>query len=163
MAATYEPVYSTTLTGNQSSVTLNSFSGYTDLVIVVNAFSASLDNLAFQLNGDTGTNYSYTTLWGNGSSKNSSRGSNTNNPYLNYYAAFESSFPAPVIINLQNYSNTTTYKSILARGANASRGVDATVALWRSTSAITSILLKCHDGANFVTGSVFFFFFLLAA
>ena len=36
MAATYEPIYTTTLGSNQTSITLNSFGGYTDLRIVCN-------------------------------------------------------------------------------------------------------------------------------
>lgn len=164
MALTYEPINTTTLGSTQSTVTFSSIpSTYTDLVIVVNALSSALDNLAFQFNGDTASNYSFATLWGNGTSAGSSNGANTNNPYLNYYAAFESSFPAPVIANVQNYANTTTYKTVISRGANASRGSDTTVALWRSTSAITSILLKCHDGANFTSGSVFTLYGIKAA
>lgn len=154
--STYTPISTTTLGSAQATVTFSSIAGtYTDLVLIANRFSSALDNLSMQFNGDTGSNYSFTVLYGTGSAAGSARGSNTNNPYLDYYAASESSFPAPVILNIQNYANSTTYKTILARGSNASRGVDATVMLWRSTSAINSILLKCHDGANFNSGSTF--------
>ena len=154
--STYTPIASQTLGSAAASVTFSSIpQGYTDLVLIANRLSSALDNLSMQFNGDTGNNYSFTVLYGSGSAAGSARGSNTNNPYLDYYAASESTFPAPVILNIQNYANSTTYKTTLARGSNASRGVDATVMLWRSTSAITSILLKCHDGSNFTSGSTF--------
>jgi len=154
--ATYEPIATTTLGSTQATVTFSSISGsYTDLVLIANRSSSALDNLAMQFNGDTGSNYSFTVLYGSGSVAGSARGSNTNNPYLDYQAASESTFQAPVILNIQNYANSTTYKTTIARGSNAARGVDATVMLWRSTSAITSILLKCHDGSNFTSGSMF--------
>jgi len=154
--STHTPIATQTLASAASSVTFSSIpQGYTDLVLIANRLSSSLDNLSMQFNGDTGSNYSFTVLYGTGSTAGSARSSNTNNPYLDYYAASESTFAAPVILNIQNYANSTTYKTTLARGSNASRGVDATVMLWRSTSAITSILLKCHDGSNFTSGSTF--------
>ena len=154
--STYSPIATQTLSSATSSLTFSSIpQGYTDLVVVANRLSSAVDNLSMQFNGDTGSNYSFTVLYGTGSTAGSARGSNTNNPYLDYYAASESTFAAPVILNIQNYANSTTYKTTLARGSNASRGVDATAMLWRSTSAITSILLKCHDGSNFASGSTF--------
>jgi hypothetical protein len=154
--STYTPIATQTLGSAAASVTFSSIpQGYTDLVVVANRLSVGLDNLTMQFNGDTSTNYSFTNMWGNGSTAGSARGSNTATPYLDYYAASEPSFPAPVIMNIQNYSNSTTYKTTLARGSNAARGVDATVMLWRSTAPITSILLKCYSSTNFTTGSTF--------
>jgi hypothetical protein len=53
-----------------------------------------------------------------------------------------------------NYSNTTTYKTIIARGSGASNEVKAQVNLWRSTSAITSITVYA-GGGNFNSGASF--------
>jgi len=154
--STYTPIATQTLGSAAASVTFSSIpQGYTDLVLIANRSSSGIDNLSMQFNGDTGSNYSFTVLYGTGSTAGSARGSNTNNPYLDYYASSNSSLPTPVIMNIQNYSNSTTYKTTLARGNAAATGVDATVMLWRNTSAITSILLKCHDGSNFTTGSTF--------
>jgi hypothetical protein len=156
MAKTYEPIATQTLGSSVSTVTFSSIpSTYTDLVITVNRFTSALDNLAVQYNGDTGTNYSFTNVWGSGSAAGSSRSTSATKGDLDYYAASEPSFPAPVIINIQNYANTITYKTTLARGSNSARGVDATVVLWRSTSAINSILFKNNGGSNFTSGSMF--------
>ena len=56
-------------------------------------------------------------------------------------------------MNFQNYANSTTYKTILARGNTPAVGLDATVALWRSTSAITSISLGLEFTAQFASGT----------
>jgi hypothetical protein len=69
-------------------------------------------------------------------------------------AAIETNFNHNSIINIQNYSNSTTYKTVLARSNNAATGTDATVALWRSTSAITSIDYYLNSG-SWATGSTF--------
>jgi hypothetical protein len=50
-----------------------------------------------------------------------------------------------MVINFQNYSNTTTFKSALFRygvNAAAANGVAATVGLYRDTAAINSITLR---------------------
>jgi hypothetical protein len=61
MAITYEPIATTTLGTSESSVTFSSISGsYTDLVLIcaVKNTANNGDEVAFQLNSDTGSNYS---------------------------------------------------------------------------------------------------------
>jgi hypothetical protein len=53
-----------------------------------------------------------------------------------------------------DYANTTTFKTWLTRSSTASKGVDEIVALWRSTSAITSLDVRAASD-NFGTGSTF--------
>jgi hypothetical protein len=57
-------------------------------------------------------------------------------------------------MQIQNYSNTTTNKTALIRDNFATYGTFARVALWRSTSAITSITLTMSS-STFATGSQF--------
>jgi hypothetical protein len=59
-----------------------------------------------------------------------------------------------IICQFQNYSNTTTNKTILFRQNAASTSVQAGVTLWRNTSAITSIYLFLNAD-SFATGSTF--------
>ena len=165
MPATYEPIATTTLGSAQASVTFSSISGsYTDLILVSMPLSASSDNLTMQFNSDTGTNYSTTILWGNGSSAGSTRQSNTATPYMSYYALTNAT-PSTSIFHIMNYANTTTYKTTLVRVGNASSsgGTDAEVMLWRSTSAITSILIKQYGGSNLSSGSTFTLYGIKAA
>ena len=159
MAATYEKIATTTLGSAAADVTFSSISSaYTDLVIVGNGSNSAGSTLGIQFNSDTGSNYSNTSLYGSGSSAASLRNSNSNEAsFVNWYTTFNNTF----IINIQNYSNTTTYKTFLARGGNASNFVWASVASWRSTSAITSV--KINANANFSAGSTFTLYGILKA
>jgi hypothetical protein len=164
MPSTYEPIATTTLTSTQTNVTFNSISSaYTDLIVVVESKpsnnNAETINLTF--NSDTGTNYSYTRLTGNGSSASSSRASNVDHIEFLYYNNVNPS--NLVIAQIQNYANTTTYKSVLSR-ANSPLNVattEAQIGLWRSTSAITSMNFNFYWGA--ASGSVFTIYGIKAA
>ena len=149
--ATYVPIQTQTL-GSSGTVTFSSIpSTYTDLVLIVNGtFASSDDGFYIQLgNGsiDTGTNYSTTYLYGTGSSAASGRESNTTGMQLGRAGTSNSTS----IISIQNYSNTTTYKTGLGRGNNPSSLVITSVGLWRSTSAVN--ILKVNTTFN--TGSTF--------
>lgn len=163
--STYTPIATTTLGSTSTSVTFNSFSGYTDLVLVANIlYTGAGASPTIRVNGDTGSNYSYTIVYGNGSSAASARGSNLSTTYW-YYANSPSSTsntPTPYIINFQNYANTTTYKTILGRFGGASIETAAQVCLWRSTSAITSIDFYL-GGTTFASGSTFTLYGITAA
>ncbi|CAB4140028.1 hypothetical protein UFOVP404_5 [uncultured Caudovirales phage] len=153
MPSTYEPIATSTLGSNQTTVTFSSIAGtYTDIIVVIDATSTG-DNVLARVNGDTGNNYSFTRLSGNGTSATSARGSNTN--YLNFDgAAYLTTGRSTWVIQFMNYSNTTTNKTIISRGNNAAVGVDANINLWRSTSAITSISFIATSNA-YQTGSTF--------
>ena len=141
------------------SITFSSIpSTYTDLVVVAGNVTVSNDGYAldFKINGDTGSNYSLTNISGNGSTTRSDRvsnGTNTAND-LDYYYGFSSSTPGSSILHFMNYSNTTTYKTVLARTSSSAKEVEASVHLWRSTSAITSIEIGAA-GSNIAAGSTF--------
>jgi hypothetical protein len=61
-----------------------------------------------------------------------------------------------------NYSNATTYKTMLSRANNGAAGVDAIANLWRSTAAISSITVKI-TGGNMKAGSTFTLYGIAAA
>jgi hypothetical protein len=67
-----------------------------------------------------------------------------------------------MIMQLQNYSNATTFKTILVRNSPAANAVSALVNLYRSTSAITSIKFYTTSG-NLNTGSTFTLYGIAAA
>jgi len=164
--ATYEPIATATATGSQSEILFTGISqAYTDLVIVVQATESGADGLIMGVgNGsiDTGTNYSFTVLRGNGSAASSYR-------VPNYDAAqigMVNSTINSIIVHLQNYSNTTTYKTMLTRGNNtnwSNNQVYSSVNLWRSTSAINQINFKNGSIANHTAGSTFTLYGIAAA
>lgn len=166
---TYTPLARTTLTSSASTVTFSSISSaYTDLVLVITGRStraATDDSLYLQFNSDTATNYSYTELAGNGTAASSGRASTQTQirPATNFDAASQASNTfTPIIINIQNYANTTTYKTTLSRNNMTAKEVSTVVGLWRSTAAVSTILLKCAVG-NLEAGSTFTLYGILAA
>lgn len=166
--STYTPIATTTLGSNQNTVTFSSISGsYTDLVLICQWIQSSTEDLILRLgNGsaDAATNYSVTSLGGTGSAAASYRSTNASVMDLTPYANGTSTDYAATIISLMNYANTTTYKTAIARSNRASGGVDATVGLWRSTSAINIIQVRCGTGsATFNTGSTFTLYGIAAA
>jgi len=152
---TYVALRTTTLGTAVNSVTfdLTGITGYTDIKLVMNASYSSEDYTCFQFNGDTATNYSETPIVGNGSSVSSGRAANR--AFIFTQAVAGTSVPFMVQSNFMNYSNSTTYKTVLSRSDCASRDVTASVGLWRSTAAITSIKVYGLTGANFQVGSTF--------
>ena len=165
--ATYTPIQTTTLGSNQQFVSFSSISGsYTDLTLIISAAGTSNQDMYCQINGDSGTNYSRTTLYGTGSAAGSVRVTNDSLAMIDYYGIANTTLGNAIhIVNFMNYSNTTTYKTLLSRSNNAGIGTDAIVNLWRSTSAITSIQLRLGSsgGANFLAGSTFTLYGIAAA
>ena len=157
MAATYEPIATTTLGSNQATVTFNSFGGYTDLILVAN-FTITDSGQNYKVKFDSSSNYSDTRMLGTGSSAASYRSSNEDGIIIgNTYSGTNTA-----ITQFMNYANTSTYKTVLSRQNNAGTLVSAHVGLWRSTSAITTMTLFQTAG-SFVTGSTFTLYGIKAA
>ena len=154
--STYEPIASQTLGSAASSVTFSSIpQGYTDLVLVLNVKGSTANFPSLRFNGDSGSNYSRTILTGNGSAASSARGNNESAANINYNAQTSSSeFNYNSITHIQNYSNSTTYKTQLTRANQAALGTDAIATLWRNTAAITEITAIMNTG-NYAAGSTF--------
>jgi hypothetical protein len=160
MPSTYEPIATQTLGSAAASVTFSSIpSTYTDLVLIISGTIVGSDggNLV-TFNGDTGSNYSFTQFYGTGSATASNRSSNASSMQLGRQGSVQSNS----IINILNYSNTTTNKTAIARGNNTGGIVVAQVGLWRSTAAINSIAISNESG-NFNTGSTFTLYGIKAA
>lgn len=157
MTATYDCIATTTLSTATASVTFSSISGsYTDLVLVMNILPLNdNDNLGLRFNSDSATNYSLTQVTGNGSSAASNRNTSTNR--LQAGAIYNASITTH-LFHLMNYSNSTTYKSMLYRYGNASYTTVGGVGLWRSTSAITDIEIVVNGGSNLSASSTFSLF-----
>lgn len=172
--ATYTTIATTTLSSSASSVTFSSISGaYTDLEMIIQARSTAAGNgredFRIRLNGDTGTNYSYTFIRGNGSAASSGRASSQNYADAMYQESNSSSttFGNNKLI-IMNYANTTTYKTGLTRSSynllgNTDDVTAAHVFLWRSTSAVTSIELSTSASGGFSSGCTFSLYGIAAA
>jgi hypothetical protein len=159
MPNTYTELRRTVVGTATSSVTLDltGISGYTDLVMVYAPLgSTNTVTHSMRLNGDTASNYSYTAIRGDGSSASSFRASNQTSLTMYPQDYDNTTVPSVIIVNFQNYANTTTFKTILWRAGMSAggQGTSAIVGLWRKTpEAITSITLT--STGNFAVGSTF--------
>ena len=166
MAATYEPIASTTLGSGVSTYTFNSIPGtFTDLVLVISSHSTStggsVQALRQRYNGDTASNYSNTRLTGSGSVAASARRSNevlmTGPVHGDNSAPFTTH-----VFHFMSYANTNVHKTVLMSTAAPDIEVGRYVGLWRSTSAITSIEVY-DNAANFATGTTLALYGIKAA
>jgi hypothetical protein len=158
MPTTYEPIATQTLTSSAASITFSSItSAFTDLKVIVTAKGLGVTNTYVQLqfNGDTGSNYSFTYLRGEGTAATSGR-SNPDNGILACGIAtagvLSTTIPAFAEIDIFSYTGSTN-KSVLCKGSidkNGSGESNLIVGLWRNTAAITSVIIKGLN-ANFAT------------
>lgn len=161
MPATYEPIGTYTAPSAVSNYTFTSIpSTYTDLILVINGSNNSAGNRALyaRFNADAGTNYSNTKMQGDGTNATSDRVANANQAQLGNFL----NNTTLSINNLQSYSNTSFHKTIVTRGNATSTVVQTGVTLWRSTAAISSILIFLNAD-SFSAGTTFTLYGIKAA
>ena len=153
----YDSIATTTVgAGGASSIIFSSIpSTYTHLQIRgiakwTYAGNTSPDSsvVSLRFNSDSGTNYAYHTLTGNGTSAFSYSGTAVNKAICGYstainsYSNYANMFGAQVI-DILDYTNTnknTTIRTLSGVDVNTSGGnANLTSALWLNTAAITSI------------------------
>ena len=152
---TYKPIATVSPSGTTTVDFTNIPSTYTDLALVMGGSMAAAANMLVRVgNGslDTGSNYSVTQMSGSGTSATSSRLSSQTEIKITEGLFFNTNEQCNILISFQNYANTTTNKTILSRSNSSEIGVNASVGLWRSTSAINTIRL--YGSQNFNSGSV---------
>jgi len=161
---TYEPITTHTLGSTTASVTFSSIpQTYTDLVLICfenYATGAAVGSIQLQFNGDTASNYSWLYMSGAGAAAGFGLASNTTVAVGGSGGSSSGGYFGTGITEIYNYSNTTTYKSVLAR-ADADNGTQAWVSMWRNTNAISSILI--YGPYNFAANSTFTLYGIKAA
>ena len=164
---TYEAIAATTLGSDTATVTLSSIpSTYTDLVVVVTGNMNGNGEPYLRFNSDTSTNYSWIELTGyvsgvyNGAAINVSTG--IFGGHLGYWPNSSTNI-ATAVIHINNYSNTSTYKTYLSKDAQGNSETGAYVGTWRSTSAINSISFSATNSTPYRTGTTFNLYGIKAA
>ena len=157
---TYVALDKVTLGSAASSVTFSSISqGYTDLILVCSiSNTVGQSDVKINLNGDTSTNYSYTQLFGTGSSASSNQSTGIGWAAGGYIGTTQSNS----IIHFQNYSNTNVNKTMLTRYNDPANLTVEAVSVWLSTAAINQIVVS-YDTNNFSAGSTFSLYGIAAA
>jgi hypothetical protein len=167
MANTYTLIESQVLGSSAASVTFSAIPAtYTDLVLRLSVrYDGSLvyGSTEIKFNSDTASNYSRTTLRGDGSSAVSERGSS------NSILIFPRSITGDTA-TANTFSNTEIYipsytasqnKPIAGFGVGENNATAANVAvnagLWRNVASITSIFIQ-SNGTNFLSDSSFYLY-----
>ncbi len=156
MPSTYSQISTTTLGSSATSITLSSIpQTYTNLVVIANLQLVSGSGAGtLEFNNDTTAKYSVTSILGDGS-VSAYRNSNVNVIYFSLSSIPTGTFELATI-NISQYANTSTFKNSLTRTTNrrtSGGATEASIGLYRSTAAITSIKIANDGGANFATGS----------
>jgi hypothetical protein len=158
----YESIATVTVGGGGvSSVEFTSIpSTYTHLQLRIlsrSPYSATVefDSLTLRVNGDTGSNYSFHGLRGNGSTASADANSSIAFTKLAEQVddAYSASIFTGVVIDLLDYANTSKYKTFRSLGGADTNGAGSVAlysGLWQSTSAVTS--LKFFSGTGLARG-----------
>lgn len=163
MAATYEPLATSTLSGLGTGFDLTSISSaYTDLRLVFKGTFSASDRVAFNFNNDSGSNYSLTKMWGDGTSAQSGRSGNTNYWFIGATGNTAQQF---ITLDLMSYGSSSYKTGIVTYSSdnNGSGEVMQLVGLWRSTSAINRITISNLNGSWFNSGCTVTLFGIKAA
>lgn len=158
MPLTYDSIATTSLTTTTDTVTFSSIPNtYTDLVLIAQVSTLHSNNgarLYMQFNTDTSTsstNYSVVFMRGDGTTASGSKDiSQSRIPYGQ--AGNSADNFNTMILNIMNYSNSSTWKTILSKSANTSTEANGSLrwsaGLWKNTSAISTITLTCDTGGH---------------
>jgi hypothetical protein len=157
MAVTYEPIGSITLSSPATSMTVSSIPNtYTDLRIVWSLkYDTTSNATRIRFNGDTGSNYSYTYLYTNGSTLGTSTSGNETSILVDHNSGFGTSQFVTYEMDIFSYASSANKMLMdkMSSDANGAGAVSRSARCWRNSAAINSIVLYRNDGNNYSTGS----------
>jgi hypothetical protein len=156
--SSFESISTVTANGSSAVLSFTSISSsYKHLQIRGIANDAFRSNLRMTFNSDSGANYAFHMLYGNGSAAQAVGTSGAN--YMDYVGKAEStsSTYGASIIDIIDYASTTknkTVRTFFGYDFNGGGWAALTSGLWTSTAAITSITITNPNG-NYTAGSTF--------
>jgi hypothetical protein len=161
------PNGSVTLGSASTLVTFSSIpTTYTDLILVASIQMSDNTSFYIRCNSDTTNKYSATLMSGDGSTASTERFNQTELGGNGIYTK-ANTFPTSAsfgvgIWNFQNYSNSTTNKTIISRVGSGGLSTRTIVNLYASTSAITQLDIRPFSG-TMAAGSTFNLYGIAAA
>ena len=160
VTSSYESIATTTVGGGgAASVTFSSIpSTYTHLQLRITALLSGVDDVIIRFNSDSANTYRGHFLLGNGAAASSGQLFGGAYSGLAIFYAPYSATPIPSNTDILDYANTNKFKTIRTLyGAenNTSGRMQLNSGLWRSTSAVTNILVIPTSGATFSQYSSF--------
>lgn len=170
--STYEPIFTETLSSNQSSITFSSIpQGYKDLVLVSYAATAGTNgSLCIRVGNsttDSGSNYGATYHYGNDNGGTpttvgtpTQSGSRATNQSLFAISGWSEALTIGRIaygrVNIANYSSSSNFKSFVGECVVTDDDIiESWVGSWRSNSPINVITLFNNGGGTLASGSTF--------
>ena len=144
--------------GGAASVTFSSIpSTYSHLQIRYTAHAlgnaADYTSVKMLVNNDTGANYAYHRLYGNGASASADASTSQSQALATWVPdELNPSNYGVCIIDILDYANTNKYKTIKMLGGFDKNGAGLVAmfsGLWQSTSAITRLDFAPNNGQNF--------------
>jgi hypothetical protein len=153
-AGAYELISTQVLASSAASVTFSSIpQDYKHLQIRISARVTTDDYVAkLNFNSDTGANYAFHRLIGNGSSVASSASASQAFIWTAIYRSVANQFTAEVI-DILDYSSANKNTTTRHLGGLATDQVQLNSGLWNNTAAVTAINLSGYS--DWVTGSRF--------
>jgi hypothetical protein len=156
---TYVLLNQLTLLPVVNSVTFSNIpQGYSDLIITINGrpSDTSYPVVALRFNADSGNNYSYVGMSGNGST--TARGANSSMGYASLGQAYgtgpSTSSRFQTLAHIMDYSALDKNKTVLSRNNVPGTGVEAQATRWANTAAVSSITAITTSG-GFANGTTF--------
>jgi hypothetical protein len=143
-----------TLGSAQSTITFASIPAtYRDLRLVIQgSLSAGSNYFKLNFNGDSGANYNYVFMRGDGTSATSSASSNDVSIYQTP-SSIGSGVNTMISADIFDYGQTDKHKSTLTRSHSDGVYVWAIAGRWANTAAVTSVAVAAYSG-NLNTGTV---------
>jgi hypothetical protein len=150
---TYTPLATVTLGTATSSVTFSSIPAtYRDLIVVITGtVITTAGNILIRLNGDSGSNYPWVVMLGDGSTTLSASGTITG--LLG--GGFNTSVRTQAIFQIMDYSATDKHKTALVRTDEPNGAPYAHATRWANTAAVNSLSVTTNVGSNFSVGNTF--------
>jgi hypothetical protein len=153
MTQTYRPLANITLGTAASSVTFSSIPAtFRDLVVVLLGEGSTTLEGRIRLNGDTGSNYTYVRMSGDGSAVSSAAPAAGTSGFLSSVAKATTTVPLQMTINIMDYSATDKHKTIVSRANQSANGSEGLANRWANTAAVTSVAILTSTG-NWAVGT----------
>lgn len=155
VGGSYESIATTVVgSGGASDITFTSIpSTYKHLQIRLTSILSDQNNIYMQVGAgsiDTGSNYAWHELYGDGSSAAAGAGSSQSFIKASYQASTSANIVSVAVIDVLDYASTSknkTVRSLTGSDANGSGFIFLRSGLWQSTSAIDRIKLYGQSGS----------------
>jgi hypothetical protein len=152
LVGSYDSLATVTLSGTAAFVEFAGIpSGYKHLQLRILQRSTTPNNTNMTFNSDTGSNYNWHELFGDGSTAASASSSGSVTfMKASYLESVTAGYVGASVIDVLDYSNTSknkTMRALTGSDANGTGYILLRSGLWRNTAAITSIKITPASGS----------------